>query len=540
MKSERTRTARKKWTFLFGILAIVAVCFFGFELWQWIFTFWQAQSATGSFSVSSVPSGAIVRWKGRELGHTPLQRYVLPSGDQVIEITAPGYQSCPIELTIRTGAFVDLGVRSLAKLLGKLRLVTDPPRVSYLVVGPDKKTIAGLTPDTIENLPLGRYGVKLIQPGWPEYAQSVDINSGEPIEVSRKFKGGSVELTSDPAGATILVGGSKLGTAPLTANLPTEPVEVTSRFGTLVPVVQTLVPDAERVVSFHFKHSYGTLLASSDRTDAVLIVDGVDYGHPPAQLFLAPGNHKLLLSAPNAPDKTRRVDLMEGQRASVQINFGPTIGEVAPVSNSGGSPTPTPANSASVTPATPVNTPNPPTGTPHPVQLASRSTPAPTPSPASTPAPESNQSSGNPSLPSPTPETSASGSEEKPMIPPANAEQSPLPTPVHEQPKPVRTLSRSVVATKRASAAVTPSSSASPQAEKAKSKKEAFQLLDSQLKANDEALNLERQSIESQIRNSSGAIREQWKYRLAEWRLKKARADRDRAAEEAKLKEQWK
>ena len=540
MKSERTRTARKKWTFLFGILAIVALCFFGFELSQWIFTFWQTQSATGSFSVSSVPSGAIVRWKGRELGHTPLQRYVLPLGDQVIEITAPGYQSCPIELTIRTGAFVDLGVRSLAKLLGKLRLVTDPPRVSYLVVGPDKKTIAGLTPDTIENLPLGRYGVKLIQPGWPEYAQSVDINSGEPIEVSREFKGGSVELTSDPAGATILVGGSKLGTAPLTANLPTEPVEVTSRFGTLVPVVQTLVPDAERVVSFHFKHSYGTLLASSDRTDAVLIVDGVDYGHPPAQLFLAPGNHKLLLSAPNAPDKTRRVDLLEGQRASVQINFGPMIGEVAPVSNSGGSPAPTPANSASVTPATPVNTPHPPTGTPHPVQLASRSTPAPTPSPASTPAPESNQSSGNSSLPSPTPETSASGSEEKPMIPPANAEQSPLPTPVHEQPKPVRTLSRSVAATKRASAAVTPSSSASPQAEQAKSKKEAFQLLDSQLKANDEALNLERQSIESQIRNSSGAIREQWKYRLAEWRLKKARADQDRAAEEAKLKEQWK
>lgn len=540
MKSERTRTARKKWTFLFAILAIVALCFFGFELSQWIFTFWQTQSATGSFSVSSVPSGAIVRWKGRELGHTPLQRYVLPLGDQVIEITAPGYQSCPIELTIRTGAFVDLGVRSLAKLLGKLRLVTDPPRVSYLVVGPDKKTIAGLTPDTIENLPLGRYGVKLIQPGWPEYAQSVDINSGEPIEVSREFKGGSVELTSDPAGATILVGGSKLGTAPLTANLPTEPVEVTSRFGTLVPVVQTLVPDAERVVSFHFKHSYGTLLASSDRTDAVLIVDGVDYGHPPAQLFLAPGNHKLLLSAPNAPDKTRRVDLLEGQRASVQINFGPMIGEVAPVSNSGGSPAPTPANSASVTPATPVNTPHPATGTPHPVQVASRSTPAPTPSPASTPAPESNQSSGNPSLPSPTPETSASGSEEKPMIPPANAEQSPLPTPVHEQPKPVRTLSRSVAATKRASAAVTPSSSASPQAEQAKSKKEAFQLLDSQLKANDEALNLERQSIESQIRNSSGAIREQWKYRLAEWRLKKARADQDRAAEEAKLKEQWK
>jgi hypothetical protein len=537
VKSERTKPGRKKWTFLFGILAIIGLGFCGFEFWQWVFTFWRTQSATGSFSVSSVPSGAIVRWKGRELGHTPLDRYVLPSGDQVIEITAPGYQSCPIELTIQTGSFVDLGVRSLAKLLGKLRLVTDPRRVSYLVVGPDKKTIAGLTPDTIENLPSGKYGVKLIQPGWPEYAQSVDINAGELVEVSREFKGGSVELTSDPAGAAIFVGGSKLGTTPLTANLPVGPVGVTSRFGTLVPVLQTLVPDAERVVSFHFKHSYGTLLASSDRTDAVLIVDGVDYGHPPAELFLAPGNHKLLLSAPNAPDKTRRVDLLEGQRVSVQINFGSMIGEVAPVSNSGGSPTPTPGNNTRVTSATPVST-------PHPVELAAKSTPSPTPLPASTPGPASSRSSGNSSLPSPTPETSVSDADEAPMIPPANAEESPSPAPRHEQPKPLRVLSRPEATTKKASEkatlAVTPSPSLSLQPEQAKSKKEAFQLLDSQLKAKEEALNLERESIEYQIKNSSGAIREQWKYRLAEWRLKKARADQDRAAEESRLKEQWK
>jgi hypothetical protein len=290
VKNGRTRPARKKWTLLFGILATVGLGFCGFEFWQWILPFWQTQSATGLFSVSSVPNGAVVRWKGREVGHTPLRQCLLPSGDQVIEITAPGYQSCPIELAIRTGSIVDLGVRSLSKQLGKLRLVTDPRGASYSVVGPDKKTIAGVTPGTIENLPLGKYDVKLIQPGWPVYAQSTDIKSGDPVEISREFKGGSVELSSDPTGATIFVGEAKLGTAPLTANLPIGPVEVTSHFDTLVSVVQTLVPDPQRAISFHFKHSYGTLLVSSDRTDAVLIVDSVDYGHPPAQLFLAPGN----------------------------------------------------------------------------------------------------------------------------------------------------------------------------------------------------------------------------------------------------------
>ena len=563
MKNGLTRPARRKWTLLFGVLAILGFGFCGYEFWQWILPLWQTQSANGSFSVASVPTGASVRWKGRELGHTPLRQCALPSGDQVIEITAPGYQPSPIELTIRAGAIVDLGVRSLAKQLGKLRLITDPPNVSYLVVGPDKKTIAGVTPDTIENLPLGDYDVKLVEPGWPAYAQSVDIHSADPVEVTREFQGGSVELTSDPAGATIFVGESKLGTAPLTVNLPIGPVELTSRYGTLVSVVQTLVPDAQRSVSFHFKHSYGTLLVSSDRADAVLIVDGVDYGHPPAQLFLAPGNHKLLLSAPNAPDKTRRVDLLEGQHISVQINFGPMNGELAASSPPAGSPAltlATPAVRANPTPATAVRP-------PHPVQLAARATPTPvpattpllsptpvpssTPTPATTPAsaatpapttmpvPEQNRDSESLALPTPTPEKTAGGPEGQPAIPPVSAERSLPPVAPVEEKKPVRTLSRSVVA-KRASVAASPVSSASPKAQPPKSKKEAFQLFDTQVKAKEEALSLEKQSIEYQIKISAGATREQWKYRLAEWRLKKERSEQDRAAQEARLKQQWK
>ena len=576
MKRGPITPTRKKWTFLFGILAIVGLGFCGFEFWQWVLPFLQPRNATGSFSVSSAPSGAVVHWKGGELGHTPLRQCVLPAGDQVIEIIAPGYQPCPIELTIRTGSVTDLGLRPLVKQLGKLRLVTDPVGVSYSVIGPDKKTIAGVTPDTIENLPFGKYDVRLIEPGWPAYVQPADINSTSPVGVSREFKGGSVELSSDPTGATIFVGGAKLGTAPLTANLPIGPVEVTSRFGTLGSLVQTLVPDGQRTVSFHFKHSYGTVLVSSDRTDAVLIVDGVDCGHPPAQLFLAPGSHKLLLSAPNAADKTRRVDLIEDQHVSVQINLGTMGGQIASTSTPAGSPTPAPtlASNASVTPATPVSPPRPAqvaaraTSTPTPVpattpaptpasnasvtpatpvspprsaQLETRATPTPTPVPASTPVPESNQVSGSSSGPSPTPDKSAV-SEDQPMIPPANAKESPSSTPHHEQleqPKLTHVSSRLATATKKVSAAVTPSLPASPKPEQAKSKKEAFQLLDSELKAKQEALNLEKQSIEYQIKNFSGSIREQWKYRLAQWRLKKTRFDQDRAAEEARLKEQW-
>jgi hypothetical protein len=52
-------------------------------------------------------------------------------------------------------------------------------------------------------------------------------------------------------------------------------------------------------------------------------------------------------------------------------------------------------------------------------------------------------------------------------------------------------------------------------------------------------LNLEKQSIDYQIKSSSGSIREQWKYRLAQWHLKKVRVEQDRVAEEARFNEEW-
>src|SRR5258707_9728216 len=164
-------------------------------------------------------------------------------------------------------------------------------------------------------------------------------------------KGGEVVLTSDPPGSTIFAGGKQLGTTALTADLSPGPIEVTSRFGTLAPVVQTLTPDEAQVVAFHFKHSYGTLIVSSDRADAALTIDGTNFGHPPALVFLTPGTHKVFITANNAPDKTRNVDVVEGQRATVEIHFTGSSPETV---TSGPSPTvsasPTKASSSPKSP----------------------------------------------------------------------------------------------------------------------------------------------------------------------------------------------
>jgi PEGA domain-containing protein len=297
-------------------------------------------------------------------------------------------------------------------------------------------------------------------------------------------KGGQVVLTSDPPGSSIFVGGKQLGTTPLTADLPPGPIEVTSRFGALAPVVQTLTPDDAQVVAFHFKHSYGTLIVSSDRADAALTIDGTNFGHPPALLFLTPGTHKVFITATNAPDKTRNVDVVEGQRATVEIHFTGSSPETV---TSG----PGPTVSAS------------------PTKSSS--------SPTAPPVKESLKPKPSPQLmvwqepPSTIPLASASPG------PKVSVQASP-------QPKASQTAPRNTTRLARAQA----SPSATPDPAKAKA------LLKTEWKAKESALAAEKQRIQYEIANSTGVTREQWKYKLGLWRLKKEQVEASAKAEPSK------
>jgi hypothetical protein len=48
--------------------------------------------------------------------------------------------------------------------------------------------------------------------------------------------------------------------------------------------------------------------------------------------------------------------------------------------------------------------------------------------------------------------------------------------------------------------------------------------------ANEEELKLEKEQIENAIKNSTGAVRERWKYRLAVWKEKMAAAKQEETA----------
>ncbi len=304
-----------------------------------------------------------------------------------------------------------------------------------------------------------------------------------------------VVVTSDPPGSVISAGGKELGITPLTLDLPSgQPAEITSRFGPLGSLTQTLTPSDGQIVAYQFKHEYGTLVVTCERTDAALVIDGIGYGHPPAVVLVAPGRHELFMTATNAPDKTREVELKAGERATVEMDF------------SGGSPETT---KTSVSP-----------------QSSPKDSPSP--GPTVSPSPKSG--------PKPADRTRVVW-EEPPLVPAAGDTANPTPSaaplpkrkPVAKQEKKTSTnvalVSESGNAKKR-------KAGPSPSPAKVPDPAEARNELQSRRQAKQEELRLEKEQIENGIKNSTGSERERWKYRLAVWGEKvKTAKQQDLAAE---------
>jgi serine/threonine protein kinase len=291
-----------------------------------------AISQMGSVAVTSRPAGAMVRWNGQEIGKTPLDSYPLPKGKHILELSLAGYQTRPIEVEINQGSLNNLGLVPLVHDVGQLSIKSDPGKLAFEIVNSEHRTTFGNTPMTVDNLATGKYTVRIKRSGWPDFDQEIYLQPNTTATVEHTFKGVSVTLKSDPDGATIFMGDSELGKAPLTVDLPPEPVELVSRIGALAPVKREVVPDSNGTSVVEFKHDYGLISLASDRADSEVIIGGINLGKLPIEGILPPGEHQVVIRAPGVPDQARIVDVKVGQRSVIQINFATVGGAAATLS----------------------------------------------------------------------------------------------------------------------------------------------------------------------------------------------------------------
>jgi TonB family protein len=173
----------------------------------------------GTLIVATVPAGASVSVDGAAPLTTPVKADGVASGTHKVVISLPGFD--PVEMTaeIKGTKTTDLGTVTLSAIYGSLDLTSTPDSLDFAVrtaADPTgKPAFTGTTPASLTSVPHGDYVVTFRRPGCRDHTVPVTVEKGVKSPVDTKYVDGSLDLTSDPSGASVNKDGSFLGTTPL-------------------------------------------------------------------------------------------------------------------------------------------------------------------------------------------------------------------------------------------------------------------------------------------------------------------------------------
>lgn len=166
--------------------------------------------ATGTLSITSVPAGATVFLDGRPVGQTPWKERVEAKTYQVV-IKKEGYAQHTGNAEVKPDAIQGY-TATLQGLQGTLEITSSPKGATVFLDGEG----IGTTPLS-QQVAAGNHTIMLELAGHGRWQSEVAVSPEKVTKVSASLteESGSLRVTSDPAGARVLLDGVDIGTTPL-------------------------------------------------------------------------------------------------------------------------------------------------------------------------------------------------------------------------------------------------------------------------------------------------------------------------------------
>jgi serine/threonine protein kinase len=170
-------------------------------------------------TILTKPTGASVFLNDSSLGLTPLENISVNDRQIKVLITKNGYCSIDTSLIVQTSDintynFILKELISPEKkpILGTLEITSRPDDTSIWI----NNKFIGTTPRENEELKPGHYTLLLRKKGYVEYRESFSVQSGKTTKISAVLEAlGTLSVTSQPAGAEIILNGGSIGNTPL-------------------------------------------------------------------------------------------------------------------------------------------------------------------------------------------------------------------------------------------------------------------------------------------------------------------------------------
>ncbi|MGR3174615.1 MAG: PEGA domain-containing protein [Candidatus Scalindua sp.] len=252
------------------------------------------QMITGTFTIESNPSMAMIYLNGREAGTTPATITDLKPGKYIVEVKRDGYRTWDKRVNVR--ANIENTVSAVLRLnTGSIMIDSEPTKAGILLNGKD----VGTTPETITGLDPGKYNIEVRLDRYEVWSESTKVKIGREsaLKASLQIKSGSISINSKPSNARIYIDGKDVGITPgiiKPIDSGTHEVEVKKGGYETWSESVDVEADKEKSLTVVLQIKTSSISIDSDPANAVIYLDGEEVGMTPDTLrSIIPGTHEV-------------------------------------------------------------------------------------------------------------------------------------------------------------------------------------------------------------------------------------------------------
>jgi hypothetical protein len=282
-----------------------------------------------NLSVTSQPNGATVWVDYVNRGVTPLNLADLPEGEHLLRVTKDGYNEAFATVSLTKGV-VKPASFTLAQTAGLLLIITDPAGCDVA----EKGVSLGTTPLLLTTLPTGAHRLTISSPGYQTKDLDITLEGRQPLRqtVSLVSDSGTINLTSDPAGAEVFINGISRGKTPCKVDrIPGGQVTMELKAAGFKPHTRSMTLAAGEVqsVDVRMEPLPGTLRIVSIPDGGRVYVNDEYKGDAPFDLKNAqPGTYRIRVELTGCDPSARDVTIEKGASSTEEFRLSKNTGRM--------------------------------------------------------------------------------------------------------------------------------------------------------------------------------------------------------------------
>ena len=275
-RGEPPRRKKSRLPLLIGALLVLVAAALLFRFYQSSLP--SSGDAHLTMAVNTEPTGALVLL-GDRAKKSPATFDELEPRKYKLRVMLPGYE--PVETMVDPQKSTALPVFRLTRSKGALEIQSEPAGAQFSLRSADGQIARdGVAPANFSDLPTGKYTLSANRDDW-EMREEIEIQRGETAQKTFAFVNGTLNVTSEPPGAEILVDGTARGKTPCRIDVPARSHELVARLNGWPNEQQTITARAKQENPAHFVFANGSVKITSAPSGATVRTGDRELGQTP-------------------------------------------------------------------------------------------------------------------------------------------------------------------------------------------------------------------------------------------------------------------